>query len=132
MKTLRGLLGLFIIVTSVAVAADVPKLSPVEAAQRVAEGKAVLVDVREPGEWAESGVATPAELLPMSDFNGNQTLWKPFLEKNAGKELILYCRSGNRAGKVAAKLAAQGKQVANAGAFKNWAAAGLPVRKIQK
>lgn len=129
MKLLPTLLA-SLLITAGAYAADVAKVSPAEAARDVRDGKAILVDVREPSEWAESGVAAPAELLPMSDFNGDQKLWKPFLEKNAGKTLILYCRSGNRSGKVAAKLAAEGHPVANAGAFKDWAAAGLPVRKV--
>lgn len=121
---------LFSLMTSLASAADAPRISAAEAAQRVADGKAVLVDVREPEEWTESGVAAPAELLPMSDFNGEQKLWKPFLEKHAGKEIILYCRSGNRSGRVAQKLAEQKLSVANAGAFKDWQSANLPVRKV--
>jgi rhodanese-related sulfurtransferase len=95
----------------------------------VAEGKAVLVDVREPAECAESGVAAPAVLLPMSDFRGDQKLWKPFLESVKGKEVILYCRSGGRAGNVGEKLAAQGVTVTNAGGFKDWAAEKLPTRQ---
>ena len=129
MKRLTSWLALLLL-PIVVHAADVRKVSSAEAAREVSDGKAVLVDVREPAEWAESGVASAAELLPMSDFNGEQKLWKPFLEKNADKTLILYCRSGNRSGKVAAKLAAEGHVVANAGAFKDWAAAGLPVRKV--
>lgn len=130
MKLLKILMS-FLSLAAVIHAADVAKISPADAAKKVAEGKAVIVDVREPVEWAESGVAAPAELLPMSDFNGDQKLWKPFLEKNAGKEILLYCRSGNRSGQVAAKLAKQGHAVENAGAFKDWAAAGLPVRKVE-
>jgi len=126
----RAWLSLLIFALPVlAMAGEVERLSPADAAKRVAEGKAILIDVREPAEWAASGVAEPAVLLPMSDFNGEQKLWKPFLEKNAGKELILYCRSGNRSGQVAAKLAAQGKAVANSGALKDWVAADLPTRK---
>lgn len=128
MKPLKFLLS-FLTMAAFVSAAEVAKISPAEAAKKVAEGKAVIIDVREPAEWVESGVAGPAVLLPMSDFNGDQKLWKPFLEKNAGKELIVYCRSGNRSGKVGEKLAAQGHTVENAGAFKDWAAAGLPVRK---
>jgi rhodanese-related sulfurtransferase len=112
-------------------AAEVSKISPADAAKKVAEGEAVIIDVREPAEWAESGVAAPAVLLPMSDFNGDQKLWKPFLEANAGKELIVYCRSGARSGRVAAKLLEQGHTVENAGGFKEWESAGLPVRKVE-
>lgn len=129
MKFFTSLLGLFAFGAVVANAGEVKKISPAEAAQRVADGKAVLIDVREPNEWADTGVAAPAVLLPLSDFNGEQKLWKPFLAQNAGKELILYCRSGARSGRVAAKLAEEGKTVANAGGFKDWQAANLPVRQ---
>jgi rhodanese-related sulfurtransferase len=129
MKSRLSLLAAFLFSLTAAMAADVPKITPTEAVQRVASGKAVLVDVREPSEWAEAGVAAPAVLLPMSDFNGEKKLWKLFLENNAGKEIIVYCRSGNRSGQVAQKLADDGKTVANAGAFKDWVAADLPVRQ---
>lgn len=129
MKLVSRLASLFVVSTAVALAGDVAKMSPDEAARKVAEGKAVLVDVREPNEWAETGVAAPAVLLPMSDFNGARKLWKPFLEANEGKELILYCRSGARSGRVAAQLAEEGRPVANAGGFRDWKSAGLPVRQ---
>lgn len=111
-------------------AADVASVTPAEAAKLVAAGTAVLVDVREPAEWAGTGVAAPAVLLPKSDFDGAQQHWKEFLEKTGDKQIILYCRSGNRSGKVAAVLAGQGRNVANAGGFKDWQAAGLPVRQV--
>lgn len=129
MKLFKSL-TLLLAFVSLAFAADVQKISPTEAAKLVADGKAVLVDVREASEWAETGVATPAVLLAKSDFDGAQKDWKPFLEKNAGKEIILYCRSGKRAGTVGAALAEQGVKVANAGGLSDWAAAGLPVRKV--
>ncbi len=110
-------------------AAEVPKISAADAAQRVAEGKAVLVDCREASEWADSGVAAPATLLAKSDFDGAQKDWKPFLEKNAGKEIILYCRGGGRAGEVAAALAVKGIKTSNAGGLRDWTKAGLPTRK---
>jgi rhodanese-related sulfurtransferase len=98
----------------------------------IASGKAVLVDVREPSEWADTGVAAPAVLLAKSDFDGAQKDWKPFLEKNGSKEIILYCRSGARSSTVAAALAAKGLKVSNAGGFREWVAAGLPVRKLDE
>jgi rhodanese-related sulfurtransferase len=118
--------------TIVAFATDAPKIAPAEAAKLVADGKAVLVDVREASEWAETGVAAPAVLLAKSDFDGAQKEWKPFLEKNAGKEIILYCRSGKRAGVIGAALAEKGVKVANAGGMKDWADAGLPVRRLEE
>ena len=49
-----------VLVTSLVAADKSISLTPAEAAKLVSDGKAVLVDVREPSEWAESGVATPA------------------------------------------------------------------------
>jgi len=128
---LPSFLTALLVTATLAFAADVKKVAPAEAAKLVAEGKAVLVDVREPAEWAETGVAASAVLLAKSDFDGAQKDWKPFLEKNAGKEIILYCRSGHRAGLIGAALAAKGLDVANAGGFKDWAAAGQPVKKVE-
>lgn len=131
---MKSIIVLFCLIATLALAVggEVEKITPTEAAKRVASGNAVLVDVREPAEWEESGVAVPAVLLPKSDFDGSRDQWKPFLEKNATKEIVLYCRSGGRSGIVAADLAAMGMKVSNAGPFKDWAAAGLPVRKVDK
>ncbi|MEY4938533.1 MAG: inner membrane protein YgaP [Verrucomicrobiota bacterium] len=128
MKHLVALFSLF--ATTFALAADAPKINVTEASRLVAEGKAVLVDVREPAEWAEGGVAKPAVLLPKSDFDGDQKQWKQFLATNGDKQVILYCRSGARSGSVAAALAEKGVKVANAGGLKDWTKAGLPVRKV--
>ncbi|HEU5079170.1 MAG TPA: rhodanese-like domain-containing protein [Opitutaceae bacterium] len=113
-------------------AAPVPNVTPSEAAKLVAEGKAVLVDVREPKEWKDTGVATPATLLAKSDFDGAQASWKPFLETHRDKTLILYCRSGKRSGAVAKELAEKGYNVANAGGFEAWKSAGLPTRAAEE
>ena len=111
-------------------AAEVPMLTAAEAAKLVADGKAVIVDVREPSEWAESGVAAPAVLLPKSEFDaGLVGDWQGFLAKVGDKQILTYCRSGKRSGAVAEALAAKGHRTANVGRFQDWQAAGLPVRK---
>jgi len=125
------LLLLLALLFSVVRAAEVGSIKAADAAKLVAEGKALLVDVREPMEWAESGVAAPAVLLPKSEFDeGLLGDWKSFLAKAEGKTLIFYCRSGRRAGDIATALAAKGFTVVNAGGFKDWQAAGLPVRQV--
>jgi rhodanese-related sulfurtransferase len=116
-------------ITSRVLAGDI--LPPKEAAASVAAGTAVLVDVREPGEWADGGVAEPANLLSLSDLRGDRTGWKSFLAENKDKELILYCRSGNRSGIAARILTKEGYTVANAGGFRDWVAAGLPTREVK-
>ena len=136
MKRILALLSLAALLATTAFAIDpaaVAKIAPAEAAQLVADGKAVLVDVREANEWAESGVAAPATLLAKSEFDeGMIGEWKHFLAGVGDKQIILYCRSGNRSGKVAAALAEKGFKVANAGGFKEWQAASLPTRKADE
>ncbi len=124
------LAALFLFFVSVAFC-DVAKISPKEAAQLVAEGKAILIDVREPREWQQTGVAEPARLLSKSDFDGDQKAWKPFLADVGDKRLIVYCRSGRRSEAVANALAARGHAVANAGGLSDWKAAGLPLRPVK-
>jgi len=109
--------------------ANIPLLTPTEAAAQLKAGGAALIDVREPEEWAETGVAELAVLLALSDLRGERTTWKPFLEGNREKTLLLYCRSGGRSAKAAELLAKEGFKTANAGGFKAWSDAGLPVRK---
>jgi rhodanese-related sulfurtransferase len=130
-KSLTSLLAALTF-TAAATAAEVKKITPADAAKLVADGKAVLVDVREPSEWKDTGVAAPAVLLEKSDFDGAKTAWAPFLAKTPkDKTIVLYCRSGKRAGTVGEALTAQGYHVVNAGGMKDWADAGLPTRKVQ-
>lgn len=105
-----------------------PSISAAEAAARIASGKAVLIDVREPGEWA-GGVAEPAVLCSLTDLRGPRAQWQPVLEANRGKELILYCASGARSGLAAGMLRKEGFNVVNCGGFGSWRGAGLPVRQ---
>lgn len=99
-----------------------------DAAKQIALGEALLVDVREPSECA-SGVAGPAHMLPLSDLRGARSQWTPFLEQNRGKELLVYCRSGNRSGIAADILCSEGCKARNIGSYGSWLNAGLPTRR---
>jgi rhodanese-related sulfurtransferase len=103
-------------------------LDPAAAAAEVRAGTSVLVDVREPREWA-SGVAEPAALLPLSDLKGSRKEWGPFLGQVRGRRIVVYCQSGIRSGMAASILKAEGFQTANLGGYPNWTAKGLPVRR---
>ncbi len=104
-----------------------PALPVAEAARRVAAGSAILIDVREPGEWA-SGVAAPAYLAPLSDLQGGRRKWKLVLEELAGREALLYCASGNRSAVAARLLQREGIKAQNVGRYHDWHRAGLPAR----
>ena len=105
-----------------------PTLASREAEKRVASGTSVLIDVREPSEWA-SGVAKPAVLLPLSDLTGARTKWKPFLAQNREKEMLVYCKSGGRSVIAVGILRREGFKATNTGSFGAWKNAGLPTRK---
>lgn len=105
-----------------------PSITPAEAAARVAAGNAVLIDVREPGEWT-GGVAEPAVLCSFSDLRGMRAQWSKVLEANRGKQLILYCASGARSGLAAGMLRKEGFEAFNCGGMGSWHGADLPVRR---
>ncbi len=131
MLRLHHLLGLILtLFLLTACGAEIARLSPAEAAQRVAAGTAVLIDVRESTEWAQTGIVAGATPLALSDLRGERRDWKPFLAANKDRELILYCRSGNRSGQAARLLAAEGYRTANAGGLRDWLAAGQKVAPV--
>ena len=105
-----------------------PRYAPADCASRIRTGEAFLVDVREPGEWAD-GVAHSAQLLSFSDLTGARAQWKPFLADANGREILLYCASGARSGIAARLLVAEGVRAANTGGLGDWLDAGWPVAK---
>jgi rhodanese-related sulfurtransferase len=105
-----------------------PKITPGEGMEKVNSGAAVLIDVREPGEWTD-GVVEGALLLPLSDLRGGRGMWEKPLADARGRELVLYCRSGSRSGIAAGILQKEGWTVWNAGGFSAWARDGQKVVK---
>lgn len=98
------------------------RLDPVEAARRVESGEAVLIDVREPGEWAE-GHAAGAIHFPLNKVFTNAD------ELPSDKPLVFICSVGQRSALAAEYAAAVGREnLANIeGGLDAWKAAGLPV-----
>lgn len=100
-------------------AAEAGELGPEEASRLVADGQVLLLDVREPFEWA-AGHAPDAVHVPMGQ------LTRETVEE--GTPVVVVCRSGNRSGVAAQALAAVGYRAWNlVGGMKAWSAAGLPV-----
>ena len=108
--------------------ASAPKRSAKDCHLMVKQGKALLIDVREPREW-EAGVAELALLLPLSDLNGSRTHWNAALEKARGKELFLHCAAGARSGMATKILNAEGFLAFNTGGYKDWVTSGWPTQK---
>eukprot|EP01031_Cornospumella_fuschlensis_P050681 gene50681-biopygen40692 len=107
---------------------SIPRYTPADCSDRVRSGVALLIDVREPKEWAD-GVAQHAALLPLSDLHGARTQWAPFLAQAGQRELLIYCAVGGRAGIAAKLLASEGCKVANTGGLTDWLDADWPIVK---
>lgn len=112
--------------------AAVPRITPAQAREMIAQGNTLVVDVRDAPEVEKSGKAAGAVHVSrgMLEFRADPA--SPYHDKNfdKGKTLILYCASGGRSalsGKVLKDLGYD--QVYNLGAFKDWAESGGPVEK---
>jgi rhodanese-related sulfurtransferase len=98
-------------------------LTAEQVAKGLAEGRYLLVDVREPNEVAVEAYPD-AVVLPLSAFDPDE------IPDPKGREVVFACRSGRRS--VTASLAAQkaGLKYGShlAGGILAWKAAGLPVK----
>ncbi|MDP3802776.1 rhodanese-like domain-containing protein [Brevundimonas sp.] len=96
-------------------------LSAAEVAARITAGKAVLVDIREPGEVAQERIAGSI-IKPLSIFEAAD------LDVQPGRDVIYMCRSGARTGMNCVRLAAciPGEAFVLEGGLNAWKAQGLP------
>jgi rhodanese-related sulfurtransferase len=83
--------------------ADVPAVSPQQAAQMQSEKKAVIIDVREKDEW-NAGHIAGAIHIPLSEISNRVAE----LTKYQNQPVIMQCRSGARSAKAADILAKSG------------------------
>ena len=100
---------------------QVHDLTPEEVSQGMAEGRYLLVDVREPNEVAVEAYPG-AVVVSLSNFDPQD------IPDPGGKQVVFACRSGKRS--VTASLAAQAAGFSHdkhlAGGMLAWKAAGLP------
>jgi len=111
--------------------AVVPKISGKEAQDMVANG-AVLVDIRDSAELAQTGKAAGALHIPRGSLEFKADLSAPSADKTLAhdKPVILHCASGGRAALAGKLLKDMGYQkVYNLGGFKDWVEAGGKVEK---
>ncbi|WP_369811368.1 rhodanese-like domain-containing protein [Rubrivirga sp. SAORIC476] len=103
---------------------EVRRLSPAETAAYLdATPEAVVVDVRTPAEVAASGRLAGALVL---DVNAPDFEARAQAALDVDRPMVLYCRSGARAGQAAQRLARLGfSRLFNAGGFDALAAVGL-------
>ena len=98
-------------------------LTPEDVSQGIADGRYLLIDVREPNEVAAEAYLE-AIVVPLSAFDLKD------IPDPQGKAVVFACRSGKRS--VTASLAAQSAGLPHdkhlAGGILGWKAAGLPTQ----
>ena len=112
-------------------------LSAPEAFARAEAGQLVLIDIRRPSEWRESGIASFATPLSMHEKGFLEGLEK-IKSENPGREIALICATGGRSAFLQKELTKRGLGSSidvSEGMFGNgnapgWLKRGLPLRQI--
>ena len=101
-----------------------PWVNTAEATHLINREDALVVDVRDPGEYG-TGHILGAKNVPLSRLDDGE------LAKRKERPVIVYCDGGERAGKAISALKKQGfARVVNlSGGINAWKQAGLPVEK---
>lgn len=108
---------------------DKSLLSPVEATLLINREDAIVVDVRDQGEYAQGHIPN-ARHLPLADLERRSGE----LEKFKDRPLILCCASGARSASAVAQLkkAGFGKIYNLRGGLMEWEKAGQPISRRRK
>jgi len=112
--------------------AAVPTIAPGEVAKLVADGKAVVIDVRDGTEVQASGKVKGARHVPrgLLEFKADpeSPMYDPALQRE--KTIVLYCASGGRSALAGKTLKDMGySDVRNLGGFQDWVTSGGAVEK---
>ena len=110
--------------------AVVPRITPAQAKQMMAEADTLVIDVRDPPEVETTGKVAGGLNVSrgMLEFRADPA--SPYYDKNFSRDkvLILYCASGGRAALGGKALKEMGyERVYNLGAFKDWCKSGGPI-----
>ena len=103
-----------------------PSVNTLEATQMINRQDALVLDVREQAEYAQSHILN-SRGLPLSQLDARAG----DIQKFKDKPVIVYCATGSRSSAAAAALRKRGfSNVVNlSGGFAAWQQAGLPVQK---
>ena len=112
--------------------AAVPRITPAQAQDMVAQGNTLIVDVRDALEVAKSGKIAGAVNVSRGLLEFRADPDSPSHDKSFAKDknVIVYCGSGGRAALSGKVLKDMGyERVYNLGGFKDWAESGGAVEK---
>lgn len=102
-KLLSMLQVLTLLLVGATASAEVASISPDIARDRALAGEIVLIDIRRPDEWTQTGVPDVALLVDMTDPDFMAKI-AAIRAQSPGIPLALSCRSGGRSGRVTAEL----------------------------
>jgi rhodanese-related sulfurtransferase len=113
--------------------AVVSRITPAQAREMIAEGNALVVDVRDAPEVEKSGKVAGAVNVSRGMLEFRADPESPYHDENFAKDktIIIYCASGGRSalgGKVLKEMGYD--RVYNLGAFKDWADTGGTVEPL--
>jgi rhodanese-related sulfurtransferase len=105
---------------------SIPTITPLEAKRRLADGSAILVDIREPMEHAREAIPG-ARLAPLSTYNAHALA---SIKGRNAPAVIFHCQSGRRTEENAARLCECGipETYILGGGLAGWKAAGFETR----
>jgi rhodanese-related sulfurtransferase len=112
--------------------AVVPRITPAQAQEMIANGNTLVVDVRDAPEVATSGKVAGAVHIPRGMLEFRADPESPYHDQSFAKDkaVIVYCASGGRAALGGQALKELGyAEVYNLGGFKDWAESGGPIDK---
>jgi rhodanese-related sulfurtransferase len=112
--------------------AAVPRITPAQAQQMIANGNTLVVDLRDGTEVQQSGMVAGAAHVPRGilEFRADPESATHDKAFSRDKTIILYCASGGRAALGGKTLKDLGYQtVYNLGGFKDWADSGGAVER---
>ncbi|MCC5863876.1 MAG: rhodanese-like domain-containing protein [Wenzhouxiangella sp.] len=122
----------------VAAGERVTTMGAFDAWQAVEQGEALLVDIRQPEEWAQTGMARNAIGISMLHPEGQQGFLRDLVTATGGRldaPVVLICRTGNRTSQVRQALESMGftnvshipEGMIGSRAGPGWIASDLPV-----
>lgn len=131
-------LALAFLLSAVSPAFADPVLSAPEAFAAAKEGRLLLIDIRTPEEWRETGVAPGAARVDF--YRGPKALLESILQLVGGdrsRPIALICRTGNRTTQAQKLLMEHGftqvynvrEGMAGSAAGPGWTRRGLPVER---
>ena len=106
---------------------NVKSVSPATLKSWLDAGEAIVIDVREPREYASEHIEG-STLIPLSSLHPGA------LPAHKGQKLVMLCRSGNRSMYACLKLnGAVSAEIYNLdGGIRGWMMQGYPIRKPER